>query len=138
MRAVDDGPRCGDESVPTVALLPDAEQRHRAMSDIELHRHAPTPLAVVNAKAAKHGSALADGKVGRTVVAHLDDVRAEIERLELSERTARAQPVEDQHRETGSQLVLAGKGDTTGGEQRSAEDHPGRDTFVCLAVETSV
>ncbi len=82
-----------------VALLGDAEGGHRAVLDVELDRHAPAALAVVDAEAAQQRPALADREVRRAVVAHLDDAVAEVQCLQLGERAAAAETVDDEHRQ---------------------------------------
>ena len=71
-----------------VAVLAEAEHGDRSVVDVELDRHAPAALAVVDAEAAQQRLARADREVGRSVVAHLDDVVAEVQRLQLGERAA--------------------------------------------------
>ena len=92
-------------------VLADAERGHRAVLDVELDRDAPAALAVVDAEAAQQRLALADRQVGRAVVAHLDHAVAEVQGLQLGERAAGAEPVDDQHRQRRAQLVLAGRRD---------------------------
>src|SRR5205807_5092245 len=98
------------EYVASVRLLSDPEGSHRTMRDIKFDRYAPTTLAVVDAQAAQQRLAGADRQMGRPIVPHLDDVVAEVERLQLRKRAAGPETVGDQHRQRRAQLVLASSG----------------------------
>ena len=50
----------------------------------------------------------------------------------------RAEPVHDEHRQRGAQLVLPDGRDAARGQQRGAEDHAGAEPLVHLAVEAAV
>ena len=128
----------GHQCVAAVAGLADAEQRHRAGGHVELHRHAPATLAVEHTQAAQQRFLRADRQVRRTVVTHLHVAAGEVERLELGERPACAEHVHDQHGHAGAQLVLAGRRDAARGQQAGAQDHPGAEPFVLLAVQAAV
>ena len=69
------------------------------MGHIELDRDAPPSFAVEDAQAPQQRAPLADGQVGRAVVAHLHHPVTEVEGLHLGERTPRSDPVHDEHRQ---------------------------------------
>ena len=71
-------------------------------------------------------------------MAHLDHVVDEVQGLDLGEGSAGADRLRGQHGDGGPQFVLAGRRDAPGGQQRGAQDHPGAEPFVLLAVQAAV
>jgi len=82
-------------------------------------------ISADEARDAQQRPLVADREVGRAVVAHLDDAVAEVQRLELGERSTGAEAIHDEHCERRAQLELADDGHTASREQRRAEDHAG-------------
>src|SRR5258707_7939180 len=128
----------GDEGEAAAALLGNSERSDRAMGDVEFDGDAPAALPVVDAEAAQQGALLADRQVRRTIVAHLDNIVAEVQRLQLGERAAAAEPVGDQHRQRGAQLVFACGGNAAGGQQRGAKNRARAEALVLLALQAAM
>ncbi len=132
------GPR-GDEPE---RHRPAAEPRPSVVTgpcvDVELDGHPPAALSVVDTEATKQWPAVADRQVSGPVVSHLHDVVAEVQRLQLGERTTPAEPVDDQHGQRGPQLVLPRRWDAASGEQRGTQDHAGSEALVLLASQPAV
>src|ERR1700743_2347050 len=128
----------GDEAERAAALRAETERGDWPGPDVELHRDAPAALAVVDPETPQERAARGDLQVGGTVMAHLDHVVGEVERLQLGERAAAAEPVGDQHGQRGAQLVLAAGGYAPRGQQRRAQDHARPQPLVLLAVQAAV
>ena len=72
--------------------------RHRSVFDLEFHRDAASELAVIEAEAAQGRFLVGDGDVRWPIMPDEDKVLAEIGRVQLAERAARADAVHHQHR----------------------------------------
>src|ERR1035437_10319347 len=70
-----------DHAERAVAQLAQPERGDWPMGNVELNGHAPSAFPVVDAESAQQGLGRADSEVGRSVVAHLYDVVAEVQRL---------------------------------------------------------
>ena len=101
----------GEQLEPSVGGLREAEDRDRAEAHLELDREPGARLAVVELERAQHRPPVRDRDVARTVVAHEHELLVEVERVELGVRAARAEPVEEEHRDVGLQVALAGRRD---------------------------
>ena len=128
----------GDQLQPAVGGLRDAEDRHRPAPHLELDREPGARLAVVELERAQHGPLVGDRDVARAVVAHQHELLVEVERVELGVGAARAEPVHQQHRDVRLQVALARGRDAARGEQRVADDQPGRDPLVDVAADAAV
>ncbi len=72
----------------------------------------------------RDGSSVRDREMAGAVVAHQDEPLVEIEAVELGVRPAGAEPVEQEHRDVGLEVALAGGRDAAAGEQGVADDEP--------------
>src|SRR5258708_14270828 len=128
----------GDEGEAAAALLGNSERGDRAMGDVEFDGDPPAALPVVDAEAAQQGALLADRQVRRTIVSHLDNIAAEVQRLQLGERAPAAEPVGDQHRQRGAQLGFACRGNPPGGPPRGAKNQARAEALVLLALHAAM
>ena len=97
-RAPDNFTLGSDTDVATVPALPDTKRGDRPVLHVELDGNSETPLAVVDAKTAQQRPLVADREVGWAIMAHLDDAIAEVQCLELGERSPCAEAIHDEHR----------------------------------------
>jgi hypothetical protein len=126
------------ESEVTVAHLGDSKRRHWTVSHVKLHRNSATALTVKDAEASQQRSALTDGEMRGTIVTHLNNVIEEVQGLELSERSARANAIKNQHGERGTKFILTTRRDVTSGQHRRTENHSRGNSFVQFTLETTV
>src|SRR3954453_7081575 len=83
-----------DQLQPAVRGLRAADDRDRPGADRELDAQAGATLAVEELERAQRGPLVRDRDVARAVVTHEDEVLIEVEGVELGERAARAEAVE--------------------------------------------
>ena len=141
MRKVGPGDRLalgGEQLEPAVGRLREAEDRDRPEAHLHLHRQPRAGLAVEQLERAQHRPAVRDRHVPGAVVSHEHEFLVEVERIELGVGAARAQPVEQEHRDVRLEVALARRRDAARGQQRIADDQRGPHPLVDVVAEPAV
>ena len=102
----------GEELESTVGGLGQPEDGDRPGSDLHLDREPRARFPVVESERPRDGPSVRDREMAGAVVAHQDEPVVEVEAVELGVRPAGAEPVEQEHRDVGLEVALAGGRDT--------------------------